>query len=128
MNNLHQNARLTVRSRKQIVVRFMAGQSAPEVAAAFAVSIRTMRKRLARFGARGRAALSNRASTPNGLFKAEVIHRRGPWRSFEAVEYATLEWVDWFNNRRLLEPIGNIPPAEAEARFYAMLDTPAMAA
>ena len=55
------------------------------------------------------------AETINGLYKAEVIHRRGPWRSFEAVEYATLEWVDWFNNRRLLEPIGNIPPAEAEA-------------
>ena len=56
------------------------------------------------------------AETINGLYKAEVIHRRGPWRSFEAVEYATLEWVDWFNHRRLLEPIGNIPPAEAEAR------------
>jgi transposase InsO family protein len=55
------------------------------------------------------------AETINGLFKAEVIHRRGPWRSCEAVEYATLEWVDWFNSRRLLEPIGNIPPAEAEA-------------
>ncbi len=54
------------------------------------------------------------AETINGLYKAEVIHRRGPWRSFEAVEYATLEWVDWFNHRRLLEPIGNIPPAEAE--------------
>lgn len=54
------------------------------------------------------------AETVNGLYKAEVIHRRGPWKSFEAVEYATLEWVDWFNNRRLLEPIGNIPPAEAE--------------
>jgi transposase InsO family protein len=50
------------------------------------------------------------AETINGLYKAEVIHRRGPWRSFEAVEYATLEWVDWFNNRRLLEPIGNIRP------------------
>jgi putative transposase len=61
------------------------------------------------------------AETINGLYKAEVIHRRGPWRSFEAVEFATLTWVDWFNNRRLLEPIGNIPPAEAEARFYAML-------
>ena len=61
------------------------------------------------------------AETINGLFKAEVIHRRGPWRSFEAVEYATLEWVDWFNNHRLLEPIGNIPPAEAEANFYAAL-------
>jgi putative transposase len=56
------------------------------------------------------------AETINGLYKAEVIHRRGPWRSFEAVEFATLEWVDWFNNRRLLEPIGNIPPAEAERR------------
>jgi transposase InsO family protein len=68
------------------------------------------------------------AETINGLFKAEVIHRRGPWRSFEAVEYATLEWVYWFNNRRLLEPIGNIPPAEAEANFYAALETEAMAA
>jgi putative transposase len=68
------------------------------------------------------------AETINGLFKAEVIHRRGPWRSYEAVEYATLEWVDWFNNRRLLEPIGNVPPAEAEARFYADLENPAMAA
>ena len=68
------------------------------------------------------------AETINGLYKAEVIHRRGPWRSFEAVELATLEWVDWFNNRRLLEPIGNIPPAEAEARYYAMLEQPAMAA
>ena len=68
------------------------------------------------------------AETINGLYKAEVIHRRGPWRSFEAVEVATLEWVDWFNNRRLLEPIGNIPPAEAEGRYYVMLNEPAMAA
>jgi putative transposase len=68
------------------------------------------------------------AETINGLYKAEVIHRRGPWRSFEAVEFATLEWVDWFNNRRLLEPIGNIPPAEAEARYFAMLDEIPMAA
>ena len=68
------------------------------------------------------------AETINGLYKAEVIHRRGPWRSFEAVEYATLGWVDWFNNRRLLEPIGNIPPAEAEERYYAMLDETRMAA
>lgn len=57
------------------------------------------------------------AETVIGPFKAEVIHRRGPWRSFEAVEYATLEWVNWFNHRRLLEPIGNVPPAEAEARY-----------
>ena len=68
------------------------------------------------------------AETINGLFKAEVIHRRGPWRSFEAVEYATLQWVDCFNNRRLLEPIGNIPPDEAEANFHAALDAGPMAA
>jgi putative transposase len=61
------------------------------------------------------------AETINGLYKAEVIHRRGPWRSFEAVEFATLEWVDWFNKRRLLGPIGNRPPAEAEATYYAQL-------
>jgi len=68
------------------------------------------------------------AETINGLFKAEVIHCRGPWRSFEAVEYAALEWVDWFNNRRLLEPIGNIPPTEAEANYYAALETEPMPA
>ena len=68
------------------------------------------------------------AETINGLFKAEVIHRRGPWRSVETVEFATLEWVDWFNNRRLLEPIGNIPPAEAEQRYFASLDQMKIAA
>src|ERR1700710_506331 len=68
------------------------------------------------------------AETINGLFKAEVIYRRGPWRSAEAVEFATLTWVDWFNNRRLLEPIGNIPPAEAEERYYAMLNDQKLAA
>jgi putative transposase len=68
------------------------------------------------------------AETINGLYKAEVIHRRGPWRNFEAVEFATLDWVDWFNNRRLLEPIGFIPPAEAEERYFAMLNHKAMAA
>ena len=59
------------------------------------------------------------AESINGLYKAEVIHRRGPWPNFEAVEFATLTWVNWFNHRRLLEPIGNIPPAEAEACYYA---------
>ena len=68
------------------------------------------------------------AETINGLYKAEVIWRRGPWQSFETVEFATLEWVDWFNNRRLLEPIGNIPPAEAEANYYAAQDQIDMAA
>ena len=62
------------------------------------------------------------AETINGLYKAEVIYRRGPWRTLEAVEYATLEWVDWFNNRRLLEPIGHVPPAEAEAAYYRELE------
>jgi putative transposase len=68
------------------------------------------------------------AETINGLYKAEVIHRRGPWRSLETVEYATLEWVDWFNNRRLLEPIGNVPPAEAEAAYHASMEDLAIAA
>jgi transposase InsO family protein len=68
------------------------------------------------------------AETINGLYKAEVIRRRGPWRGIEAVEFATLEWVDWFNHRRLLEPIGNIPPAEAEARYYTQIAGQAMAA
>lgn len=68
------------------------------------------------------------AETINGLYKAEVIHRRGLWRNFEAVEFATLEWVEWFNHRRLLEPFGNIPPTEAEERYYTMLDEPALAA
>ncbi len=65
------------------------------------------------------------AETINGLYKAEVIWRKGPWRSMEAVEFATLEWVDWFNTKRLLEPIGNIPPAEAEAAYYANQEEPA---
>ena len=52
-----------------------------------------------------------------GLYKTEVIRRRGPWRHLEAVEFATLEWVDWFNHRRLLTPIGNVPPAEFEQQY-----------
>ena len=57
-----------------------------------------------------------------GLFKAEVIHRLGPWKSADAVEWETLKWVDWFNNRRLLEPIGYITPTEAEEAFYANMN------
>ena len=68
------------------------------------------------------------AETVNGLYKAELTHRQGPWKSFEAVEYATLEWVDWFNNRRLLEPIGNIPPAEAEQRYHDAVNAQTLAA
>ena len=63
-----------------------------------------------------------------GLYKAEVIWRRGPWRSVDPVEFATLEWVDWFNNRRLLEPIGHVPPAEFEAAYYRGQQGPAMVA
>jgi putative transposase len=67
------------------------------------------------------------AETINGLYKAEVIHRRS-WKNLEAVELATLAWVDWFNQRWLLAPIGNIPPAEAEAIYYQQLTGHAMAA
>ena len=70
-------------------------------------------------GSRGDAYDNALAETVIGLFKTEVIRRRGPWRSLEAVEFATLEWVDWFNHRRLLEPIGYLPPAEYEERYYA---------
>ena len=66
--------------------------------------------------------------TINGLYKAEVIHRQSSWRRREDVEWATLNWVDWFNHRRLLEPIGNIPPAEAEANYYSQIPEFAIAA
>ena len=68
------------------------------------------------------------AETINGLYKTEVIRRRGPCRHIDDVEYATLEWVNWFNQRRLLEPIGNVPPAELEQAYYRQLQGPAMAA
>jgi putative transposase len=63
-----------------------------------------------------------------GLYKTEVVRQRGPWRSIEQVEFATLEWVDWFNHRRLLEPIGYIPPAEFELMYYRNQATPAVQA
>ena len=69
-------------------------------------------------GSRGDAYDNALAESVIWLFKTEVIRRRGPWRSLEAVEFATLNWVDWFNHRRLLEPIGYVPPAEYEARYY----------
>jgi transposase InsO family protein len=68
------------------------------------------------------------AETIIGLYKTEVIRRGGPWRGIDAVEYATLEWVDWFNNRRLLEPIGYVPPAEYEAAYYRGQQSQAKAA
>ena len=69
-------------------------------------------------GSRGDSYDNALAESVIGLFKTEVIQRKGPWRHTEAVEFATLRWVDWFNNRRLLEPIGHVPPAEYEAQYY----------
>jgi transposase InsO family protein len=71
-------------------------------------------------GSRGDSYDNALAESVIGLFKTEVIQRKGPWRHLEAVEFATLAWVDWFNTRRLLEPIGYVPPAEYEARYYAL--------
>jgi transposase InsO family protein len=79
-------------------------------------------------GSRGDSYDNALAETIIGLYKTEVIRRRGPWRHIEAVEYATLEWVDWFNHRRLLEPIGNVPPAELEQAYYRQLEESAKVA
>lgn len=62
-----------------------------------------------------------RLQTINGLYKTELIHRRAPWKTRESVELATLEWVAWYNHHRLMEPLGYIPPAEAEANYYRQL-------
>jgi len=69
-------------------------------------------------GSRGDSYDNALAETIIGLYKTELIRRRGPWKGLDEVEYATLEWVDWFNHRRLLEPIGHVPPAEFEAAFW----------
>jgi transposase InsO family protein len=79
-------------------------------------------------GSRGDSYDNAMAETIIGLFKTEVIHPRGPWRGIDPVEYATLDWVDWFNHRRLLEPIGNIPPIELEQAYYRQLNESAIAA
>jgi len=75
-------------------------------------------------GSKGDSYDNALAETINGLYKAELIHRRGPWKTIEAVELATLEWVSWFNHHRLMEPLGYIPPAEAEANYYRRLANP----
>lgn len=72
-------------------------------------------------GSKGDSCDNALAETINGLCKAESIHRRAPWKTKECLELATLEWVSWFNHHRLLEPIGHIPPAEAEANYYRHL-------
>ncbi|WP_018234451.1 integrase core domain-containing protein, partial [Thioalkalivibrio thiocyanodenitrificans] len=79
-------------------------------------------------GSRGDSYDNALAETINGLYKAELIHRRGPWRSRESVELATLEWVSWFNHQRLMEPLGYIPPVEAEANYYRQLASQAVMA
>jgi len=76
-------------------------------------------------GSTGSAYDNALAETINGLYKAEVIHRRAPWKTKAAVELATLEWVAWFNHQRLLGSIGDVPPAEAEERYYRQLAAPA---
>jgi transposase InsO family protein len=76
-------------------------------------------------GSKGDSYDNALAESVIGLFKTEVIRRRGPWRSLEDVEFATLEWVAWFNHRRLLEPIGHIPPAEHEEAYYRRQQAPA---
>ncbi len=73
-------------------------------------------------GSKGDSYDNALAETINGLYKAELIHRRGPWKTRESVELATLEWVCWFNHQRLMGPLGYIPPAEAEANYYRQLD------
>jgi len=80
-------------------------------------------------GSRGDSYDNALAETINGLYKAELIHRRGPWKTRESVELATLQWVSWFNHQRLMGPLGHIPPAEAEANYHRQLNRqPAMAA
>jgi transposase InsO family protein len=73
-------------------------------------------------GSRGDSYDNALAESIIGLFKTEMIQRHGPWRHLEAVEFATLDWVDWFNTRRLFEPIRYVPPAEYEARYDEQLD------
>jgi len=79
-------------------------------------------------GSKGDSYDNALAETINGLYKAELITRRAPWKTREAVELATLEWVSWFNHHRLLEPLGYIPPAEAEANYYKQLSSQAVPA
>lgn len=74
-------------------------------------------------GSKGDSYDNALAETINGLYKAELIHRRGPWKTMESVELATLQWVSWFNHQRLLEPLGYIPPAEAETNYYRQLES-----
>ena len=77
-------------------------------------------------GSKGDSYDNAAAETIDGLYKAELIHRRPPWKTKESLEFATLEWVSWFNHHRLLEPIGYITPAEAEENYYRHLASQAV--
>jgi putative transposase len=107
-----------MRSRKRVVVR---KQVSSPLRYEKCLEVWGNAKRLAQagiepsVGSRGDSYDNALAETINGLYKTELIHRRAPWKTKESVELATLEWVSWFNHHRLLEPIGYIPPAEAEA-------------
>ena len=79
-------------------------------------------------GSRGDSYDNALAESVIGLYKTEVINRRGPWRTVEAVELATLDWVDWFNHNRLLAPIGYVPPVEREEQYYRSQEAPVMVA
>jgi transposase InsO family protein len=79
-------------------------------------------------GSKGDSYDNALAETINGLFKTEIIWPNGPWRNLEDVEFATLEWVDWFNNKRLLGPIGDVPPVEFEQMYCAMQESLTMEA
>ena len=110
-----------------------AGTGAPQSSRGTGLSIRYT-ERLAEagiepsVGSRGDSYDNILAESVIGLYKTEVINRRGPWRHSEAVELATPEWVDWFNNRRLLAPIGYVPPVECKEQYYRSQADPAMLA
>ena len=95
--------------------------TAAQPAVGVGLHLRVHLARLAVCCIRGDSYDNELAETINGLYKAELIHRRGPWKTKESVELATLQWVHWFNHIRLLGPIGYIPPAEAEENYYRQL-------
>ena len=96
-------------------------KAVPACASLLVASAPAYTSRNACFSRRGDSYDNALAETINVLYKAELIHRRVPWKTKEAVALATWEWVSWFNHHRLPEPIGYIPPAEAEANYYRQL-------
>ncbi|CAG9186998.1 hypothetical protein LMG32289_06730 [Cupriavidus pampae] len=122
---MHLSRRFTLASLAVMVLSSttpIGGRSTSAFAIASAWPRRRSNRRLAAGGDSYDNAL---AETINGLYKAELIHRRTAWKTRESVELATLEWVAWFNHHRLMEPLGYIPPTEAEASYYRQLQMPA---